>query len=202
YGFITGGRPRTIAIAAEQRPVLTGKVSAFEAGAPTNIAIAGANVTIFEVSPDTGERHGEAVHTKTTAADGLWGDFAADPKAAYEFVLTIEGYPNTHIYRSPFPRSSTIVDLRPQPLIDADRSAGAVIIMSRPRGYFGVGRDNILLGGQTPTDIAPGVPNVSTTRRVVGLDAGPIRGVFNDEAITARPWSARENHVSVIELTY
>ncbi|MEO9191419.1 MAG: alpha/beta fold hydrolase, partial [Acetobacteraceae bacterium] len=42
YGFITGGRPRTIAIAAEQRPVLTGKVSAFEAGAPTNIAIAGA----------------------------------------------------------------------------------------------------------------------------------------------------------------
>jgi len=202
YGFMTGGRPRAIAIAAESRSMLTGKVSGFEAGAPTNIGIQGAKVTIFEVSPDTAERRGDPVYTKTTGADGLWGDFAADPEAFHEFVLALEGYPSTHLYRSPFPRSSAIVNLRPQPLTDADKSADAAIYMTRPRGYFGIGRDTILLGGQTPTDIPPGVPSASSTRLVAGLDAGPIGGVFNAEQIAARSWPARENHVSVIELTY
>lgn len=142
------------------------------------------------------------VYKKTTGADGLWGNFTADPTAAYEFVLAIENYPTTHFYRSPFPRSSAIVDMRPQPPADADKSAEAVIYMTRPRGYFGVGRDTITLGGRVPTDIPSGVPSVASTRLAAGLDAGPIPGRFNAETIVARPWPARDGHVSVIELTY
>jgi hypothetical protein len=59
--------------------------------------------------------------------------------ACYEFVLRAEGYALTHIYRSPFPRSSDIVHMRPARLADADKATGSVITMTRPRGYFGVG---------------------------------------------------------------
>ncbi len=202
FGFIAGGPPRTQGIVAEARPVLTGKVSTFEAGAPTNIGIAGATLEVFEVAPGSGERRGGPVHRKTTAADGMWGDFAADPKAAYEIVLTAPGYPVTHFYRSAFPRSSAVVNLRPQPFQPEDKSAGAVVYMTRPRGYFGIGRDRILLDGRPPAGVPAGVPSVSSARVAVAANGVPVPGVFNDETIGARTWPARDGHVSVIELTH
>ncbi len=71
----------------------------------------------------TGERLGPAVHTKTIGADGRWGPFVADPAARYEFVIAAPGYATTHVYRSPFPRSSSIVSLHPERLAEADRDA-------------------------------------------------------------------------------
>ena len=40
---------------------------------------------------------------------------------------------------------------------------GAVVIMSRPRGYFGLPRDVVLLDGKEPADVKPGVPTDSIT---------------------------------------
>ena len=37
------------------------------------------------------------------------------------------------------------------------------MIMSRPRGYFGLPRDVVLLDGKEPTDVKPGVPTDSAT---------------------------------------
>ena len=74
-------------------------------------------------TPATGERRGAAVHRKTIGADGRWGPFAADAPATYEFVIAAPGYATTHVYRSPFPRSSSIVSLRAERLADADRDA-------------------------------------------------------------------------------
>lgn len=202
WGYIAGERPDVTEILAEARPVLGGKVSAYEAGAPTNIGIPGAKVAVYEVAPDSGERRGGPLYQNTTGADGLWGDFNADPKAKYEIVLAVEGYPTTHFYRSAFPRSSSIVNMRPQPPHPDDKSAGAVVYMTRPRGYFGIGRDKITLNGHAPTDVPPGVPSVSSTRVALAADAGAVPGVFNEESIVARTWPAREGHVSVIELTY
>ena len=52
-------------------------------------------------------------------------------------------------YRSPFPRSSDIVHLRAvRPLGPTDAGAGAVVLMSRPRGYFGLPRDIVLIDGR------------------------------------------------------
>jgi triacylglycerol lipase len=203
YRYITGEKPKTTDIARETDVILNGKVSVFEGGAPTNIGIAGAAVSIFRVSPQTGERLGAAEHQKTTGVDGLWGPFHADPGAYYEFVLEAPGYPATHIYRSPFPRSSAIVHIRPQLFGKDDDAAGAVVYMSRPRGYFGVGRDAMLLDGSALPGIAPGVPSVSSAR--AAFPAEPQRGVvgsFNGEQIAARTWPRQDNQVSVIELTY
>jgi pimeloyl-ACP methyl ester carboxylesterase len=203
YRFITDREPTTLHIVEERPIVLNGKVSGFESGAPTNIASAGATVTIYRVSPRTGERLAGAAYSKTTGSDGLWGPFQAEPDAYYEFVLEIPGYPATHIYRSPFPRSSDVVHLRPQVLGKDDAAAGAVVYLTRPRGYFGVGRDTIVLDGSPPPDLAPGVPSVSSAR--LALPAEPRRSVvgrFNDEQIAARTWPMKDNRVSVIELTY
>lgn len=203
YRFITGEEPKTIDIAKEAEVILDGKISGFENGAATNIGLRGAVVSVFRVTPQTGERLGAAVHQKAIGADGLWGPFRADPEAYYEFVLEVPSYPVTHIYRSPFPRSSAVLHMRPQQLGKDDDAAGAVVYMSRPRGYFGVGRDTMLLDGSPPPGIAQGVPSMSSVK--LAFAAAPQRSVmgsFNGEQITARTWPRQDNHVSVIELTY
>jgi Lipase C-terminal domain len=122
-------------------------------------------VEVFRVSPDTGERIGGALHASQTGADGRWGPAQVDPSWYLEMVLTSAGSTTTHIYRSPFPRSSDIVHLRAaRPLGAADAGAGSVILMSRPRGYFGLPRDVVLLDGKERTDVKPGVPTDSLTR--------------------------------------
>jgi len=120
-------------------------------------------------------------------------------------VLTSAGSPTTHIYRSPFPRSSEIVHLRAaRPLGSADAGAGAVVLMSRPRGYFGLPRDVVLIDGREPADVTPGVPaDAVTTLRLPAAEAGrAVAGLFNQERIVARAWPASENRIAVAELTY
>ena len=120
-------------------------------------------------------------------------------------VLTAAGSTTTHFYRSPFPRSSDVVHLRAaRALGPADAGAGCVVLMSRPRGYFGLPRDIVLLDGKEPTDVKPGVPtNSLTTLRLSAAEAGrPVAGLFNLERIVARAWPASENRIAVAELTY
>ncbi|MCX7384719.1 MAG: hypothetical protein NT133_25615 [Alphaproteobacteria bacterium] len=200
YQAITGVAPTTLAITPEAAPVLDGKVSGFEADAPTNIGVDGARVTIWRVDAATGERQGGAVHDRITGEDGIWGPFTADPKAFYEFVIAASGYPVTHIYRAPFPRSSAILHLRPQPFAKGDTDAAATLYMSRPRGYFGGGRDKVLINAQPVADVPPGVPTVSTTR-LLGEPGKTVIGTFNDETIPARTWPTASGHITVIEIT-
>ena len=197
---IAGAAPPHEAIAPEPQPLLTGKVSGYAFGAPTNIGIPGAAVTVWRTDPDTAARRGPPVHQGVTGADGNWGRLAADPTATYEFVVAAAGYPTTHIYRSAFPRGSDYLHIRLSP--PANAKAAGLLTMTRPRGYFGRGRDTILLDGKPAPGIPEGVPAVSTTRLAAAPGERPIRGVFNQEAITARVWPAQDNHVSMIELTY
>ena len=120
-------------------------------------------------------------------------------------IAASAGAPTTHFYRSPFPRSSGIVHLRAaRPLGPADAGAGAVVLMSRPRGYFGLPRDVVLIDGKEPADVKPGVPTDSvTTLRLPAAEAGRgVVGLFNQERIVARAWPASENRIAVAELTY
>jgi hypothetical protein len=75
--------------------------------------------------------------------------------------------------------------------------------MSRPRGYFGLPRDVVLLDGKEPTDVKSGVPTDSiTTARLSAAEAGrPVVAMFNQERIVARTWPASENRISIAELT-
>lgn len=203
YRFITGRPPARTDIVPEAEVVLNGKVNDMPGGVPTNLPVAGARVEIYQVSPTTGAREGAAVHAKTTAADGLWGPFTAKPDAYYEFVVEVPGHAITHIYRSPFPRSSDIVDLRPADFAKGDATAGSVVMISRPRGYFGVGRDIFLLDGKVPPGINPGVPGASAGKLL--LPAEPLRPVparFNDETITMQNWPAKDNNLEIAEFSY
>jgi len=76
--------------------------------------------------------------------------------------------------------------------------------MSRPRGYFGIPRDVVLLDGHEAKGITPGVPTDSTAmlRLPVGENGRPVVAVYNEERIVARAWPAAENRITIAELTY
>jgi hypothetical protein len=160
---------------------------------------------VYRVSSATGERIGSAIHTSRTGTDGRWGPAQVDPTWYLEIVLTAAGSTTTHFYRSPFPRSSDIVHLRAaRPFGAADAGAAAVVMLLRPRGYFGLPRDVVLFDGKEPTDVKPGVPTDSvSTLRLSTADIGrPLPALFNQERIVARAWPASENRIAIAELTY
>ena len=205
YKFIAGREPVRIAIAPEAEVKLSGLVTGTPGGVQTNRPVAGAMVEVYRVSPDTGERIGGAIHSSQTSADGRWGPAQADPSWYLEVVLTSSGSTTTHFYRSPFPRSSDIVHLRAaRPLAPAEVGAGCIVLMSRPRGYFGLPRDVVLFDGKEPADVKAGVPTDSvSTLRLSAADAGrPVVALFNQERIVARAWPASENRIAIAELTY
>jgi len=207
YEFITGRPAATLTIAGESRPVLDGRLSGIGPAGPSNLPLVGATLEVFAVNAGTGARQGAARHRKEIVADGRWGPFVADSGTAYEFVVSAPGYATTHIYRSPFARSSDIVNLRAERLAEADKGAAAVVTMSRPRGYFGVPRDRVTLDGVTP---APGIPagvaGVSSSRIKLGGGSGrPVVADFASGALQERivglAWPAAENRVVLLELT-
>jgi pimeloyl-ACP methyl ester carboxylesterase len=205
YKFITGREPGQIAITPEAQVKLSGLVTGTPGGVQTNRPVAGASVEIYRVSADTGERIGGAIHASQSAEDGRWGPAEVDSSWYLEIVLTSAGSSTTHFYRSPFPRSSDIVHLRAaRPLAAADAGAGSVVLMVRPRGYFGLPRDVVLFDGKEPTDVKSGVPTDSvTTLRLSAAETGrAVTALFNQERIVARAWPASENRIAVAELTY
>ena len=205
YKFISGNEPERLGIVSEPIVTLDGLVTGFPAGVATNRPLAGATVEVYRVSPDSGERLDAPVHRRVTGPDGAWGPVTVEPGWSLEFVVEAPAHPTTHLYRSPFPRSSSVVHLRPgRPLGDKDSGAGAVVLMSRPRGYFGIPRDVVLLDGKEPKDVTAGVPtdSVSTLRLPAGEAARPIPALFNEERIVARGWPAAENRIAIAEFTY
>lgn len=207
YRFITGRAPATMAITPEAKVVLNGKVSGLglnnaQGSFASNLPLVGATVEIYATNAATGERLGAPVHRKTVGADGLWGPFNADTQARYEFVISAPGYAVTHIYRSPFVRSSNLINMRAARLADADKDAKAVVTMTRPRGYFGLPRDQISLDGKSPpAGINAGVAAVASAKLKVADAAGrTVVGEFNGERIAGIAWPAAENHVVLLEL--
>ena len=90
-----------------------------------------------------------------------------------------------------------------RPLTDADRAAGGVLLMARPRGYFGVPRDAVFLDGRVPPEVPRGGARVSVaTVRLPAAELGrPVVALFNEERIAARAWPSAENRIAVAELT-
>jgi len=205
HKFIAGREPALITITPERSVRLSGLVTGTPGGVPTNRPVAGAKVEVFHVDRESGERKGHAVHRSTTAADGRWGPAEVESTWPLEIVLTSPDAPTTHFYRSPFPRSCDVVHLRAaRPFGAGDKDAGAVVIMSRPRGYFGLPRDIVLFDGKEPADVTPGVPSVlAATLRFPASEAGrKIVAQFNEERIVARVWPVSENRIAIAELTY
>jgi hypothetical protein len=212
WRFLTGQAPRTTQPVPEARVMLSGKVTGLgldplnpgNADFVNNLPLAGAHLAVFAVDPASGARVGPAAWEQVIASDGRWGPFMAQPDTAYEFVLGAPGYATTHIYRSPFPRSSAVVQLHPQPIAKADRDAKALVIFTRPRGYFDAQRDAMRFDGLTAL---PGVPpqgaGVSSSKIKLTSDSPrTVAAEFNGERVVGQAWPMGEGTVSVLELTY
>jgi len=208
YQFVTGQAPRVpgpLHITPEAQVTVSGQVSGYTAAGPTNLPLPGAQLTVWAVDSSTGARVGPALLSQTIDEQGRWGPVRTDSRTPLEFELSAAGFATTHFYRSPFLRSSSIVHLRPERLSEAERQAGAVVSFTRPRGYFGVPRDAVLIDGQPAPGIAPGVAGVAVSRST--LTAGTARPVVGEyrsgslsERIVGQVWPARDNHLTVLEL--
>jgi triacylglycerol lipase len=210
YSFLTGRASRSLEIKPEAQPVLRGNVTGMGVSSSdpasgsfaNNLPLPGARLEIFAIDPVTGERRSGPAYTRIIGQDGLWGPFTAQADTRYEFVIAAPGYATTHIYRSPFPRSSDIVNLRADRIPEADRNSPAIVSMTRPRGYLDPARDKMAFDGQTPPPGAVLGAGVATSRiKPTGLPRAVV-AEFNGERVIGRSWPAAENHVTVLELTY
>jgi pimeloyl-ACP methyl ester carboxylesterase len=211
FEFISGRKPATLELAPQKDVTLNGVVTGMgirgQGNFPNNLPQAGVLVEVYEVDPASGARRGSGpVHSKRTDEGGEWGPFKARSDAYYEFVLATTEYAVTHIYRSPFPRSSNIVHMRLERLTaQADREAEAVVLMTRPRGYLGVGRDKMSFDGKSPPPNLndDGMPGISQSRiRYAQLEARPIVAELNGERIAGRAWPAKQGHITLLEFHY
>lgn len=205
FRFIAGREPAMLGVPPEPRPVLNGLVTGFAGGVMTNRPVAGATVEVFRTDPATGARLGEALLRRETAADGVWGPVAVEGGWTLEFVVAVPGHPVAHLFRSPFPRSTAVLHLRPPaPLTDADRAAATLTRLARPRGYFSWPRDVVLLDGREVAERRDGIASIAVASlRLPPERAGtPVAGLFNEERVVGRVLPLAENRVAILELTW
>lgn len=205
YRFVADREPALVGVRPDSEVVLDGLVTGNPRGVPSNRPVGNAEVEVWRIDPGTAARRGEPLARKTTGPDGRWGPVAVSPEDCLEFVVAVEGHPVTHTFRSPFPRSSEVVHLRPAPPVaEAERQAGAIVRMTRPRGYFGIPRDIVVLDGREAPDVTRGVPtDAATTVRLPAAEAGrPVIGLFNEERVIARVVPLAENRIAIAELTW
>ena len=210
HRFITGREPATTEVTPEPRIMLGGRVNGLGLS-PTdpgtgnftnNLPLPGAKLDVYAIDGVTGERRGAAVHSQVIAAEGRFGPFVADREARYEFLVTAPGYATTHVYRSPFPRSTDLIVLRGERVPEADKNAPTLVLLNRPRGYFDPLRDKMAFDGQSPPPGAVNGAGVAQSRiKPTGLPRAVV-GEFNGERVVGRSWPLAEGHVSVLELTY
>jgi triacylglycerol lipase len=207
YRFLTGRDPATPAIVPETRVQLDGKVFGrgtgnLDGNDVSNQPLVGAMVEVHAVRADTGERIGPALHRRTVGHDGRWGPVETHPGQCLEFVVAAKGYATTHLYRSPFARSSHLVHLQAERPVADLRGAHSVVALARPRGYFDLARDRISLDGLAPPDgIPPGVACVSVVQAgIMDSTERTVAGEFNGERILGRTWPAAHGHVVLLEL--
>ena len=212
WRFLTGAAPSTLQPVPEAQVTLSGRITglgtdslnAASGNFTNNLPLPGARLTVYVVDPATGERKGGAAWEQTIGSEGRWGPFAARPDTAYEFVIGAPGYDTTHIYRSPFPRSSAVVQMRPERVLPADRDAKALVVFNRPRGYFDLQRDTVRLDGNpAPAGVPARGAGVASARLKLTSDAPrSVSAEFNGERLAARTWPLAQGQVSVLELTY
>ena len=171
-----------------------------------NLPVPDASLQIYATDA-SGARVGAPAHETRVGIDGQWGPFTAKAGVAYEFAISAAGYSSTHIYRSAFPRSSDIVNLRLERMADADKAdtnAKSIVTFFRPRGYFDAQRDKMNFDGSA---LPPGVPPTGAgvaSSKIIVTQPGvrSISAEFNGERITGQTWPAAENRVVTLELTY
>ena len=161
-----------------------------------NLPLPGAQLAVYATQPSTGERLGEAVHNKTVGADGQWGPFTAQAGVPYEFVVSAPGYATTHIYRSPFPRSTGVLHLR-----EGGRQKKMYFLEGRPDFIASTDRNearssfsNFAIKPDLETVSAPGGADVDYVELPVQVSrtAGAWTGLVGLEGVVEPPHVAAD----------
>jgi len=205
YRFITGQLPASLTIWPQFDLVLDGLVTGIgvnpgdrasaDNGYYNNLPLPGARVEVYEVQRDTGLRLGAMRYRREVGADGRWGPFRAQQGSFYEFVVRAPGYAVTHIYRSPFARSSNFLNLKASRIADDDLSAYSIVHLERVRGDLDPTLNYVEFDGQSPPPrkITLTQPQSRAISAEIHVDAV--------ERVTGRTWPAKDSHVVRIELT-
>lgn len=223
YAFVTGKPPASTAIWPQMDLVLDGVVTGMGVQPDerasvsnafyNNLPLPKARVEVFAVSASSGLRSSGVLYEKTVGADGRWGPFRAQQGERYEFVLRAPGYAATHIYRSPFPRASQLVNLKASRIADADLPAFSITTLERLRGNLDPTVTHVAFDGQSPP---PGVPvdgagadglTAVPTLAKITLNklqnralAAEIHTDGSIERVVGRTWPAKENQLVRLEL--
>jgi triacylglycerol lipase len=208
FEFITGSAPKAD-VTKMDRVTLSGRVTGITAGAVDNMPVVGAQLEIFAIGKN-GERLGTALTSQKIAATGVWSGIEVASDQPLEFVITANGYATTHIYRSPFHRSSSIVHLRAERIADADTkdaSAKSIVNFFRPRGYFDLARDTMSLDGKPVPGLPPSGAGLAISKiKLASDESRAITGEWMGERVTGRTWPATGGnsggHTVTLELTY
>lgn len=177
YKFLTGAEPATLTVKPEPEPRISGLVTGFAGGAATNLPEPGVALRVYTLDTQTGERDGGPVLETTTGPDGRWGPLSVTPGRNYEFELAKNGS-TIRYFRSPFPRSSNIVNLRYRPV------TAAATVAARPQGYWSKGRDALTLNGEPVATVPAGIPTADTVP--LAIDKGGLLEL-RGERIAIRP---------------
>jgi pimeloyl-ACP methyl ester carboxylesterase len=204
FAHVTGRAPTDTAIVPQAQVMLDGLVSGEEAGAPTNLPLVGARVTVHAVDRATGERLGAPVHRRAVGTTGRWGPFRAVGGQPYEFeVEAPDGRLVLHLYRPGFPRGTDEVTLRLPAAAPVPRGDSVRVLLVRPRGYLGAGRDTVQVDGRPAAGIPPGVPTVD--RVTAWFGGGAPRSValrVNTERLVVRTHPGDPRRVVVAEVQH
>lgn len=189
YEFLTGRKPAKLAVDSEAEPVISGLVTGFE-NAPTNLPAAGIQLRIFELKD--GLRGDKPLYETTTKHDGAWGPLKVNPTSHLEFELQHNGL-SVRYFRSPFLRSSGVVNLRWLPL-----PPSGLLTISRPQGYFSSGRDPVTINGEPSSEVPAGLP----TRDSFGIKStsgAPVKIELRGEVVWARPVPDGDKAIHIAE---
>lgn len=188
FRFLTGREPATLAVTPETNPTIRGVVTGFAGGSATNLPEPGIRLRIFPIHAQTAQREGPALVDLVTTTDGRWGPLAVDPARHYEFEL-VKDETVIRYFRSPFPRTSDVINLRYRPVTASSTQA------VRPQGYFSKERDALTFNGEPVPGIPGGIPTIDTIP--LRLTSGGLLQL-REEKIAIRPAAAntRELHIA------
>jgi len=217
FHFITGRTQPSLILSLTQRIVLGGLVTGLGVNSedraspnnyfPNNLPIRKSRVEVYAVHPETGLRLGSPVHEQSIGPDGRWGPFNALSDANYEFVVSAPGYAKTHIYRSPFARSSNLVHLQADRIQDVELPAFSIIHLIRPRGYLDPNHHHIEFDKLSPPPGVPLAPLATLDSSKILLPKLQFRAITAEfhtetvERVVGWTWPAKDSHVVRLELT-
>ncbi len=80
---------------------------------------------------------------------------------------------------------------------------GALVILSRPRGYIGHGRDTFLIEGEVPEGVNKGVAGTASASKIYPAGTSrAVKVVLNEEALTVKINAEDKGHKIIVPFHY